>query len=101
MSSVTIPTGTADVAKDLIEAHGGSLSTEETVFIASVKQWPNVWGECVAALVLQRSLSKHAEALNSAASASDRYARSLVKATWALVAATAALVIVGIIQMIH
>ena len=92
---------TGDSAKVLLEAHGPALSKEETSFLASVKHWPNVWGECLAALLLQRSLSKHADALNSAAAASDRYAKSLVGATWALVCVTAALVVVGIIQVVH
>lgn len=98
MSNNHMSGGAGNVAKNLIEAHGSALSEVETSFLASVEEKPNVWGECVSALVLQRSLGKHADALNSAASASERYAKSLARATWALVAATAVLALIEIIR---
>lgn len=89
-----------EAAKSLFESYGGVLSKEETSFLSSVEsQWPNCWGEYISALVLQRSLTNHAKALNAAATASERYGKSLSKATWALFFATLALVFVGIIQM--
>lgn len=101
MTSNTIPEKTGDVAQNLLEAYGGALSKEETAFLEYVRQWPNTWGEGVSALILKRSLSKHAEALNAAAASSERYAKSLVSATWALVAATLVLAFIGIIQLFH
>lgn len=85
-----------DSAAKFFENHGSALSEEEKSFLTSVKHWPNVWGECVTALLLQRSLAKHATALNAAAVASNRNAKSLTWATWALVFVTAVLVVIGI-----
>jgi hypothetical protein len=48
---------------------------------------------------LERGLINHAEALKAAAKASERYARGLNWATWALVAVTAALVLVTCLQV--
>lgn len=101
MSSSTVSDGMGGVAAELISAHGKPLIKEEADYLVSSAQWPNVWGECVSALLLQRSLGKHADALNSAAAASDRYAKALVRATWALVIVTLALVIIGVIQVFH
>lgn len=86
-----------DVAIALLESHGTELSAEELSYLGAVKHWPNVWGECVSALLLQRSLLKHADALNAAAEASNRHGKSLVWATWALVVATISLVFVGVV----
>jgi len=98
MSSLTISDGVDSIAHKLIESHGMALTKEESDLLVHAKQWPNTWAECVSALLLQRALTKHANALNSAATASDRYAKSLVWATWALVAATSAMVAVGTVQ---
>lgn len=93
-----ITSNSKDSAIVLLETNGPVLSKEEVSFLASVKHWPNVWGECVSAMLLQRSLSRHADALNSAALASKSYAKALVWATWALVFATVALAVIGAIQ---
>ena len=45
-------------------------------------------------------MNRHAEALTTAAEASDKYALRLVSATWALVGSTIALVIVAIVQIV-
>lgn len=45
------------------------------------------------------ALKEHADALIKSAEASDRFSRNLVFATWALVAVTVGLVIVGILQI--
>ena len=99
MTSISVSKQTGDVGQNLIEAHGGPLTTQESEFLEYLKQWPGTWGEGISALLLKRSLSKHADALNSAAASSDRYAKSLVSATWALVAATLVLSVVGLIQI--
>ena len=45
------------------------------------------------------ALKDHAVALVKSAEASDRHSRNLVMATWALVAVTVALVVVGFLQI--
>ncbi len=49
--------------------------------------------------LLKVALDRHAKALTESAEASDRHARSLKFATWALFVATVALVIVASIQV--
>ncbi|KAA3642345.1 MAG: hypothetical protein DWQ07_25260 [Chloroflexi bacterium] len=49
------------------------------------------------AKLMEKALLAHAAALNRAAAASDKYARSLTWATWALVAATVGLIVVALI----
>ena len=53
--------------------------------------WVQATSAVFASKLLEASLSRHAKALISAAEASDRYARSLARATWALVLATGVL----------
>jgi hypothetical protein len=47
---------------------------------------------------LERALANHAEALRDAARASERYARGLNIATWALVVVTGGLVLLTLLQ---
>ena len=49
------------------------------------------------AKVLERAPANHAEALNRSAAASERHARGLKLATWALVAVTVALVLLTVL----
>ena len=100
MSSNTMSGPTDNLANNLLASHGKPLSKEETAFLTHLAQWPISWGDGISALLIQRSLSKHAEALNGAATASDRYSKSLAYATWALVAVTVALVGMGVIQVL-
>ena len=50
--------------------------------------------------ILKQALAAHAEALNKSAKASEKHAKSLTWATWALFGATLALVIVAIVSLI-
>jgi len=49
----------------------------------------------------ENAMQAHAAALITAAKASDRYAKSLSFATWVLVAATAALALLSVVQIIR
>ena len=49
----------------------------------------------------ENAMQSHADALITAATASDRYARSLSFATWVLVAVTAALALLSIVQIMR
>ncbi len=57
---------------------------------------PDPAAQALMSLALTEALDDHASALTRAADASDKYSRRLVCATWALVIATIALVIVAV-----
>ena len=82
----------------------GELTDNEKQFIEMVSAWPGAGVEATSLVytsrLLEKALRRHAEALIMAANASDRYARRLVWATWALVAATAALVVTTIVSIL-
>lgn len=86
-------------AKAILEADDAPLTREEAGLIASTTQWPVVWGDAVAALVLRRSIASHSRALLATSDASLRYAKALSRATWALVLVTAILAVVAGVQL--
>jgi hypothetical protein len=56
--------------------------------------------QAITALAFDESIQDHEDALRDAATASDKYSRRLVWATWALVLATGALVLVELLPML-
>jgi hypothetical protein len=72
-----------------LKHHGDVLS----VVSQNIYGQTNAMGEQTNKIVA--ALNDHAQAMKDATAASDRYAGRLVWATWALVAATAALIIVS------
>lgn len=88
-----------DVAKEVLESEGSRLTDAEISFLQQSSVWPNVWAESVSALLFQRAIRGHAREIDKASMASDRHASALVRATWALFAATVVLVFVSAIQL--
>jgi hypothetical protein len=81
----------AHMAKELLESEGTRLADAEISLLQQSSVWPNVWAESVSALLFQRAIRDYARAIDKASTASDRHASALVRATWALFAATAVL----------
>lgn len=89
-----------EIAK-LLEASEDKFSKEELDLLRaritgywSAEVSSRFFASLYPAKLLESALKEHAQALARAAEASDRYARSLTWATWALVAVTFLLVIV-------
>lgn len=80
---------TINYDKDIEDAYNKTVNSELR----------SLFGQSVLTRRLTGALAEHAEALSKAATASDKYARSLVVATWALAGATVGLVLatIGII----
>jgi hypothetical protein len=100
-----MPVGSDKTTQDLITSAGLIYSDEEKNFINSVaslhggEHWGVTTSTLYSTKLLDRALAKHSDALIAAAEASDRYAKNLVKATWALVIATAVLAIATIVLL--
>ena len=91
-----------DLITELFNSKGLSITDQEIeAHLRSDRTDGLNWGFGVFALysakMIEAALEKHASALILAADASDKYSRSLVKATWALVAATLVLALVAIL----
>ena len=83
----------AELLKRISE--GVDFTEGEQRFLRMATQEVETWATGIAALysarLLSQALEMHSRALTQAAEASDRYAKDLGKATWALVAVTAVL----------
>jgi len=79
------------------------LTEGEREFLKLANQDYQVWDVSVSLLYsskkLAASLDQLRAAVAAAAEATEGHSRSLTKATWSLVAATAALVLVGMLQV--
>jgi len=89
------------IARELWEAAGLKLSPQEENFLGAEEQYhKDSFGQVASALysskTLATALDKHAAALIRSAEASEKHAKSLTRATWFLVVATMALVIVSL-----
>ena len=79
-----------NMVKTVGKGIGYPVSPEEEVAlrgVAGIMTFPSAT-IYIAAKILDKALENHAEMLNKAAIASEKHARSLKWATWALVAAT-------------
>ena len=87
------------IINDMFKSQGDILTEEEKKYLelATGNSTTITALQCMSSLLLQRSLNSHAKALKNAAESSDKYAASLVKATWVLVLATFVLAMVSII----
>ena len=90
-----------DASKTQVTADINMTSVASQVLLASnLSHASSALAAAVAevASTLSSSLGDHAKALTDSAAASERHARSLTLATWALFGATAALVLVSFMQ---
>lgn len=74
------------------------IASSKTAVTADMNQ-TRVASDVLLAKSVATAMAQHAKALQDSATASDQHARSLTRATWALVFATAALVLVALVQL--
>jgi hypothetical protein len=73
------------------------IAASKTAVTAEMNQ-TRVASEVLLARAIADAMTRHASALQDAATASDKHGRSLTRATWALVLATVALVFATVAQ---
>ncbi len=76
------------------------IGNSKTAVTADMNQ-TRVASEVLLAKTIAAAMAQHAKALQDSATASDRHARSLTRATWALMFATVALVLIAVVQLLR
>ena len=87
----------------LISESGEPFTRAERKVLEGGQSQSDAWSAVAvlySAKMIKRALATHAEALNRSAAVAEKHARGLKSATWALMGATAALVVTSLLQAV-